>query len=99
MIEAISQLTRATRGALNDPQTLGPLLNENHRLLDELGVSNDALNHLADFARRHGAFGAKLAGAGGGGVVLAITHEGERLVTVARENGLSAFCATVGDHS
>ena len=96
VIQAISQLTQTARGVLHDPKELGVLLDENHRLLDRLGVSNTTLNHLAEFARMNGAFGAKLAGAGGGGVVLAITNDGHQLVSAAQENGLRAFCATIG---
>lgn len=51
---------------------LGELMNENHILLKELGVSNDEINGLIRFCLDIGATGAKLTGAGGGGSVIAL---------------------------
>ena len=51
---------------------LGKLLDENHEVLNRLGVSSTKLNNLCDVARRAGALGAKLSGAGRGGNVIAI---------------------------
>jgi mevalonate kinase len=55
-----------------DKQRLGDLMNKNHILLKELGVSNDAINDLVEFCLDNGALGAKLTGAGGGGSVVAL---------------------------
>lgn len=43
-----------------------------HRILDKLGISTPLLNDLVDAAYSNGALGAKLAGGGGGGCVIAI---------------------------
>lgn len=51
---------------------LGPLMDKNHTLLIELGVSSPTLNRLVDVARDAGASGAKLSGAGHGGSVVAL---------------------------
>lgn len=51
---------------------LGSLMDRNHTLLVELGVSSPALNRLVEVARAAGARGAKLSGAGEGGCVLAL---------------------------
>jgi mevalonate kinase len=51
---------------------LGELMNENHVLLKELGVSNNEINGLIRFCLDNGAAGAKLTGAGGGGSVIAL---------------------------
>ena len=57
----------------SDLKKLGELMNENHRLLQEIGVSSKELDMLVDLARKQGAFGAKLIGGGGGGCMVALT--------------------------
>jgi mevalonate kinase len=52
---------------------VGDLMNENHRLLQEIGVSSTELDLLVDIARKQGVFGAKLTGGGGGGCMVALT--------------------------
>ena len=56
-----------------DLQKVGKLMDENHRLLQEIEVSCKELDYLVDLARRQGAFGAKMTGGGGGGCMLALT--------------------------
>jgi mevalonate kinase len=56
-----------------DLKKVGDLMNENHRLLQEIGVSSKELDLLVDLARKKGAFGAKLTGGGGGGCMVALT--------------------------
>jgi mevalonate kinase len=56
-----------------DLKKVGELMNENHRLLQEIGVSCKELDHLVEVARKQGAFGAKLTGGGGGGCMTALT--------------------------
>ena len=55
-----------------DLPALGSNMNRAHELLGELGVSTPLLDALCDVARKLGAHGAKLTGAGGGGSVIAI---------------------------
>jgi mevalonate kinase len=55
-----------------DFQQLGQLMNENHELLRQAGVSTSQLDSLVEAARDAGAFGAKLTGAGGGGCMIAL---------------------------
>jgi mevalonate kinase len=55
-----------------DKRRLGDLMNENHSLLKEIGVSNDEINDLVKLCLDNGALGAKLTGAGGGGSVVAL---------------------------
>jgi len=54
-------------------QKVGELMNESHRLLQEIEVSCKELEFLVDLAREQGAFGAKMTGGGGGGCMLALT--------------------------
>jgi galactokinase/mevalonate kinase-like predicted kinase len=65
-------------------ETFGELMNQNHHLVEEMmtrcGFSDGAgwaNNILIQTARDHGALGAKLTGAGGGGSVFALTKPGE----------------------
>jgi len=52
---------------------IGDLMNENHRLLQEIEVSSKELDILVELAKAQGAFGAKLTGGGGGGCMVALT--------------------------
>jgi galactokinase/mevalonate kinase-like predicted kinase len=52
---------------------LGTLMNENHEYVSALGGSGPDNDRLIEAARRAGAWGAKLAGAGGGGTIIALT--------------------------
>lgn len=62
---------RALEG--KDLESLGHLMNINHALLSAMGVSNWAIESLVWAARRAGALGAKLTGAGGGGCIIALS--------------------------
>ncbi len=66
-----------------DLKRVGDLMNENHRLLQEIEVSSKELDELVTLAREQGAFGAKLTGGGGGGCMLALTPGKELQETVA----------------
>jgi mevalonate kinase len=57
----------------DDLKKVGELMNENHRLLQEIGVSSKELDMLVDLARKQGSFGAKITGGGGGGCIVALT--------------------------
>jgi mevalonate kinase len=66
----------------NDLPTLGELMNLNQALLYGLTVSDESLEWLINAARKAGALGAKLTGAGGGGCMVALATS-ERLEQVA----------------
>jgi mevalonate kinase len=66
-----------------DLEKVGNLMNENHRLLQEIEVSSRELDYLVNLAREKGAFGAKLTGGGGGGCMVALTSGKELQETVA----------------
>ena len=52
---------------------LGKLMNENHKLLQQIEVSSRELDFLVKLARDSGAIGAKLTGGGLGGNIIALT--------------------------
>ena len=60
------------------PEAIGQLMDENHALLQEIGVSCPELDRLALAAREGGALGAKLSGAGWGGNLIALITEAKR---------------------
>lgn len=83
----------------NDLDTLGELMNINHALLYGIGVSDESLEWLTNAARKAGALGAKLTGAGGGGCMIALARN-ERLQNVAeaiQRAGGSSFMARKTD--
>ena len=55
-----------------DWAALGALMNLCHGLLNAIGVSTPGLERMVAVARRNGALGAKLTGAGGGGSIVAL---------------------------
>ena len=75
IFEQAKNLAHKGRKALEEfnLRKVGELMNENHRLLQEIEVSCKELDYLVDLARKKGAFGAKMTGGGGGGCMLALT--------------------------
>lgn len=74
VFETIGETTKRARLAIldHDWKTLGKLANVNQGLLESLGVSSLTLNEPILAARKCGALGAKLSGAGGGDCMFAI---------------------------
>ncbi len=54
--------------------SLGDLMNQNQMLLEDMGLSSLELQRLISAARESGALGAKLSGAGMGGIMLALVE-------------------------
>jgi mevalonate kinase len=67
-----------------DLKKVGELMNDNHRLLQQIEVSHEKLDLLVDIARKQGALGAKLTGGGGGGCMVALTPGEELQERVAK---------------
>jgi mevalonate kinase len=101
VLQSIHSLVQDARVALllGRSRELGELLDLNHRLVSELGVSTPALDAACQQARDAGALGAKLTGGGGGGCVLALNEADsdstERVLAIWRQSGLHCFEATV----
>ncbi len=69
-----AQIVETAKPALleGSEEKIGLLMNQNHALLQEIGVSTKALDAMCKAALKAGALGAKLTGAGGGGSVIAL---------------------------
>lgn len=74
LFEAVGAIVRAARRQIEAgvPDQLGPLMQNNHTLLQALGVSSAELERLVSAACQAGALGAKLSGGGRGGNMLAL---------------------------
>ena len=83
--EAIGALSEAAVPALasGDWRALGRLMNLNQLALEKIGVSSPELEHLNHAALSAGAFGAKLSGSGGGGIMIALTTADTRYAVAA----------------
>jgi len=89
----IGTLARRGKRALlsGDWDTLATLMNRNHAIVRGLGGSGEANEKLISAALTGGASGAKLAGAGGGGTILALTHDRARTVAALEAAGAEAI--------
>lgn len=85
----IGHLARMGKRALlaGDWETLGGFMVENHEIQRDLGGSGPANDRLIEAATGGGALGAKLAGAGGGGTIIALTHDPEPVIEAVRAAG------------
>lgn len=72
--DSIAKLVDEAKVAILDKDwgRLGTLMDYNQNYLEDLGVSTDKLNQMIEGARRAGAYGAKLSGAGGGDCMIAV---------------------------
>jgi hydroxymethylglutaryl-CoA reductase len=64
-------------------ETLGSMMNVCHGYLNALQVSTPILERMVEIARKNGAVGAKLTGAGGGGSIVALCPDRESRVATA----------------
>lgn len=98
--EAIGTLARTAIPLLERGEwaELGRLINLNQLLLEKIGVSCPELDALIDAALNAGAWGAKLSGSGGGGIMVALTPAEARqdVVRAIIAAGGEALSPTVG---
>ena len=95
-LNQLGELTDIARENLGDFHHIGDLMIEAHALLKSIGVSTQELDELVALSMKHGALGAKLSGAGGGGVVVALMPEDpEPLLQAALHRGIQAFACTL----
>ncbi len=72
----IGQVAERAKSAIasGDVKSIGKLMDENQELLKQLGVSSETISGLLTTARDCGAYGAKLSGAGVGGIIITLVH-------------------------
>ncbi len=70
---------------------LAAAMDENQRLIASIGGSGDAVDLLISKCKQHGALAAKLAGAGMGGTIIALTEDADELEKRLREDGYARF--------
>lgn len=87
LFAAVGDIVRQIRTILALPQPdlplLGALLTANQHLLAQIGVSSPALEQLVGAAQAAGALGAKLSGAGWGGIMLALATDSAHAAHIA----------------
>jgi len=86
--EEIAQLAREGKKALlADWLRLGALMNQNHAIQRDLGGSGEVNERYIQVALAAGAQGAKLAGAGNGGTIIALCLDPEPVIAALKEAG------------
>lgn len=80
LFDRVGEIAVQARAAIEagQPARLGQLMDENHRLLQQMDVSCDELDQLVRVAQEGGALGAKLCGAGRGGNMIALVTQETR---------------------
>ena len=73
-----------------DAANIGDLMNENHSELKVFGISTDQIERIVSVGREYG-YGAKLTGAGGGGAVVIIPREKDKLLKKLKEMNVMVF--------
>lgn len=103
LFDAIAAVTQLSAMALasGDSALLGAACRQNHTLLQHIGVSSAHLDALVVAAEKAGAYGAKLSGAGVGGVMFAVVAP-QRVTAVQtalqRAGAVRTFVTTVASH-
>ncbi len=86
VFDAVGRIVQQARRAIEcgEVTLLGPLMDANHALLQEMTVSSPELERLVAAARLAGALGAKLSGGGRGGNMIALIRpDGQEQVAAA----------------
>jgi len=98
LFDAIGQIVRQAYTLIESGvlERLGPLMNQNHALLQEIGVSCPELDALVTAALQAGALGAKLSGAGRGGNMIALVppEAAARVATALEASGAKRTLVT-----
>ena len=82
-----------------DLRKVGQIMTANHRILDDMEISHEKLNHLCNIALDLGALGAKVTGGGLGGCMNALTPGRklqEKVAAAMEKEGFEAIRATIG---
>ncbi len=82
-----------------DYREVGKLMNENHKLLQQIEVSSRELDFLVNIAREYGALGSKLTGGGLGGNMIALTpgkELQEKVANAIEKEGFQTIKTVIG---
>ncbi|OQY32141.1 MAG: hypothetical protein B6241_11950 [Spirochaetaceae bacterium 4572_59] len=82
-----------------DLKETGRIMNENHKILIDMGLSHEKLISLCDKANSLGAYGAKVTGGGRGGYMVALTPGKElqdKVAAAFEAEGIATIRATIG---
>lgn len=101
ILDSIEDITNKACKAIrdNNKERIGELMNINHGLLDALGVNTYELSNMVYAARKAGALGSKITGAGGGGSIVSYSpYESENVLNALNkiENGFITDISTEG---
>ena len=95
--EQVARLKDSLAGG--DYGETGRVMNENHRILIDMGISHERLVYLCDLANSLGARGAKVTGAGRGGYMVALAPGAElqdKVASAFEAEGVAVIRATIG---
>ena len=97
IIEEMGNVTLEGYQALkrNDKERLGRLMTQDHKLLSILGVSCNELNKLVNASLPY-SYGAKLTGSGGGGCMVALTDDPDKVAKIIEARGGTPFIIKSG---
>jgi galactokinase/mevalonate kinase-like predicted kinase len=89
----VAQLARLAKKAVLASQwdTVASLMNANHAIVRDLGGSGESNEELIAAALNGGAIGAKLAGAGGGGTIVALTFNPDQTIAALEAAGADSI--------
>jgi len=79
--------------------TIGNLMSQNHKLLQEITVSGEINDKLVKIALKNGAIGAKMTGTGRGGLVIALAENKEiqeKIAKAIKKEGYDAWKTIIG---
>jgi mevalonate kinase len=101
IFEAIGKLVEEAKDRMveGDWERVGRLMDFNQEYLRDLGVSSEKLESLISAAKKAGAWGAKLSGAGGGDCMIAVASQDKRqnVVDAIVEAGGTVMDITTGE--
>jgi len=100
-LEAIRVQVKELASALSesDLKATGRIMNENHKILIEMGLSHKKLEYLCNLAGSLGAYGAKVTGGGRGGYMVALTPGKElqdKVASAFEAEGIATIRAFIG---
>ncbi len=97
-IENVEKISQSALKAIkeNKIEELGELMNKNQELLRKMQVSTPELEKLIKASLDAGAYGTKLSGAGGGGIMFALADNQKKVAKAIKKAGGEPIITSVG---